>query len=243
MSSLSSMAIATFPTWTPASRCTGGPAAGALALMRWFVEQYGDLGGYNLGIYNCRDVRGGHTTSMHGEGRACDFGFPVGDPDGWALLLRLLANVDKLGIQCIIYRRRIYSKKNPQGAPYTGVAPHWDHLHVELTPTAARRLTYTTVATILTEKVWKLGERDLMVGARGADVTALQRKLAARYPRQHIVADGIYGEATKRAVRRFELEQKGRGYTGLKVDGVAGSITFKALAAPKPVVQKALPRR
>ena len=57
-----------------ASKCTAGPQPGCRNAMSWFLGAYGRLGGLNTGIYNCRTVRGGSTTSLHGEGRACDFG-------------------------------------------------------------------------------------------------------------------------------------------------------------------------
>lgn len=211
-----------FPTWEPASHCTGGPAPGASALMRWFVENYHNKGGFNLGIYNCRSVRGASTTSMHGEGRACDFGFPVGDKDGDALLKLLLKNVGKLGIQAIIYERRIYSAKSPGGRPYTGLVPHTDHLHVELTREAGRHLTYATVKKGLTQHVWKPGTRNLSIGASGADVRYVQTKVGMND------ADGEFGPRTKTAVLRWERRQKA-GHPNLVVDGVVGKLTWKLL--------------
>lgn len=211
-----------FPAWSPATHCTGGPAPGASAFMRWFVEHYHGKGGFNLGIYNCRDVRGARTTSMHGEGRACDFGFPVGDPDGDALLKLLLKNVGKLGIQCIIYERRIYSAKSPNGRPYPGLVPHWDHLHVELTREAAAKLTYATIKKVLTVQAFKPGQRTLKIGCRGGDVKFVQRKLGLKN------ADGIYGPVTKAAVLRWE-RRKQKDHPNLVVDGVVGGLTWKLL--------------
>ena len=212
-----------FPTWEPATHCTGSAAPGALALMRWFVENYHTKGGYNLGIYNCRSVRGARTTSMHGEGRACDLGFPVGDPDGDALLKLLLKNAGKLGIQCIIYERRIYSRKHPNGDHYTGLVPHTDHLHVELTREAAAHLTYATIKKALVSpyKSFKPGHRTLKVGAQGADVRWLQNKL-------NLKADGVFGPKTKVAVLRYERNQH-RAHPKLVVDGIVGKLTWSIL--------------
>lgn len=210
-----------FPKWEPAVACTSGPTPGALAFTRWFVEEYGDQGGFNLGIYNCRTVRGGATTSMHGEGRALDAGFPVGDPDGNELLSRLLRVPGRLGIQCIIYERRIYSALSPEGRPYTGLVPHLDHLHIEFTHEAAENLTYETVKTVLARRRRKPGTRTLHLGMRGADVRWLQNKL-------QIEADGIFGPKTSHRVRRFE-ENHVRRYPRMQVDGIVGPITWKAL--------------
>lgn len=210
-----------FPAWQPATRCTSGPQPGASALMRWFVEKYGPLGGFNLGIFNCRDVRGGRTTSMHGEGRADDLGFPVGDPDGNRCLNELLDHVDELGIQALIYERRIYSAKSPEGRPYLGLVPHWDHIHAELTWKAATHLTYTAIKRIMDEKLWTPGERTLRLGDRGNDVSHLQKALG-------ITADGIYGPATKRRVVLFEQRQK-KVRPAIVVDGIMGPISWARL--------------
>lgn len=210
-----------WPVWEPATRCTGGPSSGAQAFMKWFLIEYGDKGGYNLGIYNCRTVRGGSTTSMHGEGRACDLGFPVGSIQGDRLLRRLLRVPGRLGIQCIIYERKIYSRKNPKGAPYTGVNPHRDHLHVEFTREAGEKLTYTTVNRVLAYVVNTPGSRDLRKGMKGRDVKWLQRRL-------DIPDDGIYGTQTVKAVRQFEASKKEQ-FPRLQVDGVVGRLTWRAL--------------
>lgn len=215
--------VGNFPGWQPANHCTGGPAPGTRALMAWFVEEYGDKGGFNLGIYSCRSVRGAATTSMHGEGRAGDLGFPVGDKDGDECLRRLLPHVGALGIQAIIYERVIYSAKSPTGRPYPGLVPHWDHLHVEQTREAAERLTLATIRSVLSPKPKKPGDRALRVGMKGADVRFVQRELGI-----HPI-DGIFGPATRRGVRRWERVQQAAGHKHLVVDGVVGALTWKIL--------------
>lgn len=215
-----------FPAWEGASRCSGSATPGAQALMRWIIESYGPKGAMNWGIYNCRTVRGGATTSCHGEGRALDVGFPVGDPDGDRLLRRLLKAPGRLGIQAIIYERRIYSRLSPGGRPYTGVAPHFDHLHIELTREAGRDLTYETVRRVLTPMTWRAGQRDLHEGHRGADVRWLQKKLG-------IFADGVFGPDTAKAVRRYESDRNGKPF-GLKLDGTVGRNTWRSLGV-KPM--------
>ena len=56
----------------------------------------------------------------------------------------------------------------------------------------------------------------IMQGARGADVSFLQRRLG-------IAADGIFGPVTSNAVRAFQASH------GLTVDGVVGPATWAAL--------------
>lgn len=210
-----------FPTWEGATHCSGSATPGAQALMRWIIEHYGPKGAMNWGIYNCRTVVGGADTSCHGEGRALDVGFAVGDPDGDRLLRRLLKAPGRLGIQAIIYERRIYSQRSPGGRPYTGAAPHFDHLHIELTRESGRNLTHETVKRVLTPRTWRAGQRDLREGNRGADVRWLQGKLA-------IDADGIFGPDTAGAVVAYEKDRDGQPFQ-LVLDGVVGRNTWRSL--------------
>jgi zinc D-Ala-D-Ala carboxypeptidase len=69
--------------------------------------------------------------------------------------------------------------------------------------------------------------RALNRGDRGADVKALQVRIAGWYPNSekvHFALDGIFGDQTARAVRRFE------SHYGLTVDGVANRRVFARLA-------------
>ena len=136
-----------FPRAEPAnSRCSGRVQPGAAALMAWCLHESGCKGARNLGIYNCRAIRGSHNRSIHGDGRAIDVGFPGhSNPEGWKLVERLLPHVGKLGIQRIIWARRIWDAKAPAGRHYSGAADHFDHVHIELTWAAARGLNLPTI--------------------------------------------------------------------------------------------------
>ncbi|XWN33734.1 MAG: TIGR02594 family protein [Devosia sp.] len=68
-----------------------------------------------------------------------------------------------------------------------------------------------------------LGVRTLRPGARGADVSALQRDLNVL--NYGLRVDGVYGGRTEDAVRRFE------GRRGLAADGVADAAVLSALGA------------
>jgi len=61
---------------------------------------------------------------------------------------------------------------------------------------------------------------------QGSVVAALQRRLG-------ILADGVYGPQTRRAVRRFQRAN------GLAVDGVAGAATLSALGLSGQTVEEA----
>jgi hypothetical protein len=79
--------MADFPRYEPAGvRCSGVAQPGVTAFMEWAVRDFG-RGAFNLGIYNCRTVRGSANRSLHGDGRAGDVGFPgVANANGTALL-------------------------------------------------------------------------------------------------------------------------------------------------------------
>lgn len=78
-----------------------------------------------------------------------------------------------------------------------------------------------------------LGQRELLAGAAGWDVSALEFQLQ-RFGLPHREVDGHFTVATAAALRRFQSER------GLTPDGIAGKRTFQALvvlaqpAPPKP---------
>lgn len=143
--------MADFPRYEAAS---GRDAKKAQPGVVAFMAVVGELfGASNMGIYNYRSVRGSSAPSVHGEGRAGDAGYRTiggrANPHGYRLLEALLPNVRALGIQLIIWDRRIWSAKAPYGARYTGTVPHYDHLHIEFTWAAARNLTRDQVRSVL----------------------------------------------------------------------------------------------
>ena len=126
-----------------------GPQPGAVALMRWCLARWPMA--TNLGIYNPRNVRGGESLSTHAEGRAIDVGFTHtvgGTVEGWDCANTLRIHARDLGVQQIIYARKIWTNvRSDQGwRPYTGTAPHWEHVHAELTRQAGRGLTAEHIA-------------------------------------------------------------------------------------------------
>ncbi len=176
----------TFVTWTTATRCTSGPRPGATALMRVLLAKHPK--GRSLGIFNCRSVRGGSTTSKHGEGRALDIGFPMksgrGSAEGYALVKQVGTHGKALGVEAIIYDRRIWSAKSPGGRAYTGAAPHYDHVHIELSRTAAGKLTVSKVNSVL-----------------GASGNAAKKKRIAKIKRNIAIYQAKVRELTARLKR------------------------------------------
>lgn len=142
----------TFPVvYQSATSVAPGPTPGAKALMAWILANYPPA--VNLGIYNPRSVRGGTALSLHAEGRALDIGYPIdrpsGHPVGSALCHALVEHHAALGVQCVIFARRIWTNTRPTWRPYTGTADHFDHAHVELTRAAAAGLTTDIIRTTL----------------------------------------------------------------------------------------------
>lgn len=245
-----------FVAWEAARRCTKGPQPGALALMDWVLGQYEDRGAFNLGIYNCRPVRGGDTWSLHSEGRALDIGLPMA-PDGSGTTLghrlvdRMREAGEPLGIQCMIYDRRIWSAKSPDrnGRDYTGVSPHYNHIHLELGWHAARHLDRDKIVRVLGGKAGRRreqvnfenynrtatpGTRRLRLGSAGDDVRFVQSRVGEHRCGE---ADGYYGRKTKAGVRWYQ------DLRGVKPNGVIDGRTWRQLlgteaaARPQPAMQ------
>ncbi|HEX8074239.1 MAG TPA: N-acetylmuramoyl-L-alanine amidase [Thermoleophilaceae bacterium] len=123
--------------------CARGPQPGTIRLRDEFRRRYS---GRSMGIFNCRPVRGGTTLSLHGEGRALDWGLNANDPTELAaanaIVAELLATdadgnphalARRMGVQEIIWNRQIWTagSRAAQGMrPYGGVNPHTDHIHV-----------------------------------------------------------------------------------------------------------------
>lgn len=215
-----------FAPWEGATNCTGGPESGAKALLAYLLEEYPR--GSSLGIYNCRTVRGGSTTSLHGEGRAVDLKWPMsaagrGTASGEAVVKRLAAHGRRLGIQCIIYNRRIYSATSPNGRYYGGTHPHYDHLHIELTRAAGRNLTLATLRSVLGSTTFELGDRLLRLTepmTRGQDVREWQRLLADNGT--SVEVDGVFGPKTEAATKALQAK------LDITVDGVVGPESIRA---------------
>jgi hypothetical protein len=216
-----------------AKACTQGPTVGAKNLIAWYLGGYKARGGTNLGIFNCRPVRGGTITSLHGEGRAADLGTPTsGQSWSWELADFLRLHSRELGIQCVIHNRKIWSSGGGAAwRPYTGVAPHFDHLHVELTWWAANggltvdllnRSRRGVVAPVV------VSSSVLRQGSKGPAVTRLQERLVKLYPAYaqtlgKLVVDGDFGPTTHKWVCEFQKRSR------LPVDGVVGPNTARAL--------------
>lgn len=228
-----------FAEWYPAEECTDGPGSGAKALMSYLLDEHSH--GENWGIYNCRAIVGGSTTSAHGEGRALDIGMPkANDGEGSALGYEVVEHVGEyaaeLGVMAIIYDRRIWSRRSPDGRLYTGRHPHFDHVHIELTREAAAHLTKSKIRSIMRPhqgSSYEMYKEDAEPGDRtigqfktrpwsaGDDVEDLQRVLNAWYPSlKALERDGLFGPKTTSRVRYLQKR------AGVTVDGIVGPVTW-----------------
>ena len=239
-----------------AKSCTSGPQPGVWGAMDYFLSAYKSKGGVNTGIYNCRSVRGGRTTSLHGEGRAADFGIrPYSAGYGTALAKALVAYSKELGIQCVIWNRGIWSSSYPHSGfrRYNGVASHTDHIHVEFTWARAKAGRAET-AKHFAKVLGGVKPGDVKIGGGGSSSptyktvsgsTPLVKLYHKGEPVKRIQAavgvkaDGYYGPDTVKAVKAFQKAHK------LAADGIVGDKTWAAInggkKAPKPAPSKSDP--
>lgn len=131
-------------------RCAGSMKPGARALGNYVKSQFArNISSPGQGLpavqgYNCRKVRGGNATSMHGMGRAIDvFVKPIGgkadNTKGDAIANWAVQNAAELGVQMVIWDRSVWSVKNKQLRGYGGSHAHHDHIHIEITTAAANK--------------------------------------------------------------------------------------------------------
>lgn len=129
---------------------SGGETPGARALMDWALTSHERA--TDLGIYNPRRIRGGRGWSVHAEGRAVDVGFPVvkdGHPEGHRLVRTLVDHHKQLGVQQVIWARRVWRNTTNRWVRYRGTSPHFDHVHAELTRRAGDQLTRSAIEQIV----------------------------------------------------------------------------------------------
>ncbi|MEJ7597360.1 MAG: SH3 domain-containing protein [Kofleriaceae bacterium] len=133
--------------WAGGANCGGGLLAGTREVGDYVKATYAGVSGY--GGYACRqNTANSAELSVHGSGRAIDIMIPLkgGDADNAAgdrIANFLVQNAEAIGIQFIIWDRNDWgaSRSLPKQRAYGGPYAHKDHIHVELTPAGARRMT------------------------------------------------------------------------------------------------------
>lgn len=134
------------PAWNGGRNCSGTFLPGSRELGQYLVNRF--PGARYFQGYNCRQVRGASSMSVHGTGRAIDVFIPLhrGEADndlGDPVANWLVENASNIGVQMIIWDRTTWSgnRSGEKDRYYSGQHPHHDHLHIELTPQGANRQT------------------------------------------------------------------------------------------------------
>jgi hypothetical protein len=134
--------------WRGSGGCSGDFTRGAADLKRFVEQNFGGVRaiyGYSCRPINCGSGCTSSSMSVHATGRAIDIMIPpftwtsADNGHGNPIAHYLVTNAKALGIQRVIWERSIWDR----GTGYTrafGGHPHADHLHVEITPHAARGL-------------------------------------------------------------------------------------------------------
>jgi len=126
------------------SRCLDRAQQGTVNLKDAMQERWPSR---SLGIYNCRNVAGSSRRSSHAEGRAYDHQW-FDRVSGFKIADTLVANCGDLGVQRVIWWRRIWTWGEGWD-DYGGESPHTDHLHVEQNWSGAWWLQYADAAAVL----------------------------------------------------------------------------------------------
>ena len=172
-----------------------------------------------------RNRKSDHNPDHNGIVKALDIDADLSPTQSVKSLVDVLFQNRDIRIKYIIYNGKITTPDHRgriQGwKPYNGPNAHKHHAHISVKPLP---LQYDD------ESAWDLGfivppqvpQRLFTEGMRGPEIQLLQARLVIRgYYRG--TADGIFGPNTKKAVMQFQADE------GLRVDGLAGEQTLKAL--------------
>lgn len=134
------------------TECADGPRSGALAFRDAVRTTWPGL--TDLGVYNCRRARGGSVLSAHADGRAVDFGLPMGcgTGEGQAIAVELVDRADSYGITRVLVCELEWQVGEGWSTPSDRLQSWHDgrrgpaHIHVELSTQSADVMTESYVA-------------------------------------------------------------------------------------------------
>jgi hypothetical protein len=130
------------PAWRGTAACSGRLREGTRTLGEFLSDRYSAID--TVGGYACRRNTADSTRmSVHGTGRALDLMIPTrgGAADsarGDLIANWLVMNAQRIGVQLIIWNHTVWRSNGTNTSAYGGPNPHIDHIHVEITNTAAR---------------------------------------------------------------------------------------------------------
>lgn len=202
--------------------CSGGPSPGVKAYAAYAEDAWPYQ--TSMGIYNCRYIGGTRTYSKHACGDAYDQGIPTESngqpipPLGDPVVNALAANGVALGISQVIYNRKIYDRRSPNGRTYRGKHPHYNHLHISFTHGAGQNLTYAYIASVLGDPegedmsllgfdIGKMGDPSV----KGLKSSALQAMLVERgynlgtFGPNNDGVDGSAGDTTRKVLHDWKI--------------------------------------
>ena len=172
-----------------------------------------------------RSRKSDHNPDHNGIVKALDIDADLSPTQSVKSLVDVLFQNRDIRLKYIIFADRI-TTLDAQGRisdwkPYKGLNPHRQHAHFSVK---------SSPQFYDDDRPWDLGfivppqvpQRLFTEGMRGPEIQLLQARLVIRgYYRG--TADGIFGPNTKKAVMQFQADE------GLRVDGLAGEQTLKAL--------------
>lgn len=129
-----------FAAREPPTTCDTTPKKGVVLFRDYVLKNFG---GISAGIErNCEKGNASH----HHEGRAWDWaGVWPGDPKVDRFMRYLFdnnaENFRRLGLQYVIWNRRIFTSTRPEWVTYSGANPHTDHVHISFSWSGANAST------------------------------------------------------------------------------------------------------
>jgi len=126
-----------------------GEQPGMEALQAWMCLEHTLA---DSGTYVCKYISGSDPPkrSFHAEGRAGDLsGYPLPMSRG---ALFLVGHAEEIGVQEVIYDRRIWRSTYQEWRKFTGKDPHTSHIHYAINWQAARRSTEAMLAVLAATK-------------------------------------------------------------------------------------------
>ena len=216
-----------YPSWEG----KWGPQRGTANLHQTLLLKYDQS--LDFGIFNDRAARGSTAPSVHREGRAGDLGFPgSGHVQGYAALRVLIDNAQDLGLQRIIWDRRLWDAIWPNGRVYSGVNLHTDHIHYEQTWLYARQdpLTLVKADALLNPEV----EMTLKINDHGLTVYDMRAGLSGYFRNPGIMSSSpnpeLFDIHLASWVRAFQVAY-GLPVTG-EIDGIT-AVQIRSWVRPR----------